>query len=87
MEVVDFRSKKTELSHDQQEIIAVLEKWVERAKLGEFTGIAIAGVLNDGTAVSVLPPSNDFVRVIASTALLASRAIHDCSKSTDGSPA
>ena len=65
----------------------VLENWMERAKAGEFTGVALCGVLVDGTAVSVLPPSDDFVRVIAATAMLANRAIQDCSKSTDGAPA
>ncbi len=87
MEVVDFRAKKTEMSAVQQDIIMVLEHWLEHAKAGDFTGLAMCAVLNDGTAISVLPPSDDFVRVIAATAMLANRAIQDCSKSSDGAPA
>jgi len=76
MEVVKFPGPIV-LSDDQQTVVAVLREWLAKAEKGEFTGIAMCAINTDGSVLSLIPPTDDYVRVIAATALLANRAIHD----------
>lgn len=59
------------------EVVAMLKEYLEMAEKGEIIGLAMAGILPDGSCITSAPSSDHFQRIIGAVAILQHRMLEE----------
>ncbi len=72
VEVISFKPRAQIVN---ESVVDVLERWLEDAKEGKLTGLAVAGVDTDGMIRYALPPTDETALLLAVVACIQQRLI------------
>jgi hypothetical protein len=60
-----------------KEMVATLEVWLERAKEGRFSGLALVGVCKDGSVDHETPSRTDHPKLVGGVTILLHNLLND----------
>lgn len=64
---IDGRTRPSVL---REEIVDCLSRWLESAKRGELTSLAMAAVHSDGDTMICVPPTDEFSKILGAVTML-----------------
>jgi hypothetical protein len=76
LKIVEFNSPTTEWDKGvQEDTVEMLEDWLQRAREGQFDGVAICGVLKSGEVETNVAQHNQHPALIGAVTVLQTRLL------------
>jgi hypothetical protein len=74
VEIVDFKPRN---KHINEDVVAALEHYLEKAKAGEIIAVGIAAVMNTGDMYTTVCKSDCYPALLGAISMLQNRALNN----------